>query len=159
MIDFDAAEIDHWSDLPDAHHQLPVLIRRLVMATVSMVSRIDMPGGSSVRLPGWDAPEVVVENGNAWVPSGVSAWEFSCEQRRTLTGKATADYNKRTADPLGVDKSNTTFVFATSRRWPGKREWARDRREEDDWADVRALDADDLVAWLEQDPKGRSLVR
>ncbi len=114
-----------------------------------MVSRIDMPGGSSVRLPGWDGL-VDVEDGNAWIPSGVSAWEFSCEQRSTLTGKATADYKKRTKCPLGVDKSNTTFVFATSRRWPGKRKWVRERREDGEWSDVWALDADDLVAWLEQ---------
>ena len=148
MIDFDAAEIDRWSGLPDAHHQLPKLVRRLLVATRPMAHH-DIPSGSSVRLPGWDGL-VDVEDGNAWVPSGASAWEFSCEQRSNLTGKATADYDKRTADPLGVDKSNTTFVFATSRRWPGKREWVRARREDDDWADVRVLDADDLVAWLEQ---------
>ena len=43
MISFDSSEIDHWSDKPDAHHQLPELIRRLVMATVPMPSLLDMP--------------------------------------------------------------------------------------------------------------------
>ena len=49
-----------------------------------------------------------------------------------------------------MDVANATFVFVTSRRWPGKREWTNERREEGPWADVWACDADDLVAWLEQ---------
>ena len=151
MISFDSSEIDNWSDKPDAHHRLPELIRRLVMATVPMPSGIDIPSGSSVRLPGWDGL-VDVEGGNAWVPSGLSAWELSCENSRSLRNKATADYRKRTANPQGVDIPSTAFVFATTRRWAGKREWARERREEGLWADVRAIDADDLVAWLEQTP-------
>ena len=151
MISFDSSEIDNWSDKPDAHHRLPELIRRLVMATVPMPSGIDIPSGSSVRLSGWDGL-VDVEGGNAWVPSGLSAWELSCENSRSLRNKATADYRKRTANPQGVDIPSTAFVFATTRRWAGKREWARERREEGLWADVRAIDADDLVAWLEQTP-------
>ncbi len=147
MISFDASDIFNWADRPDAHHQLPELIRRLVMATVPMPSLLDMPSGSSVGLPGWDGL-LVVEKGNRWVPNGASAWEFSCEKNPKR--KTSADYKKRTADPQGVDKSKTTFVFVTSRRWTCKREWTRERREDGQWADVRVLDADDLVAWLEQ---------
>ena len=152
MIPFDSSEIDRWSDLPDAHHRFPELIRRLVLATVSNPSRLDFPSGSSVRLPGWDGL-VDVEEGNAWVPSGASAWELSCESNRTLTGKATSDYQKRTTDPLDVDIPNTTFVFATPRRWTGKRRWIRGCRKEGSWYNVRAFDADDLVAWLELAPE------
>lgn len=90
MIVIDAAEIDRWSDLPDAHHQLPELIQRLVVATRPM-ARLNIPSGSSVRLPGWDGL-VDVGDGNAWVPSGVSAWEFSCANEDNLKKKATADY-------------------------------------------------------------------
>ena len=149
MISFDASEIANWSDKPDAQHQLPELIRRLVMATVPMPSLLDIPSGSSVRLPDWDGL-LVVENGNAWVPGSASAWEFSCEKNPKR--KATEDYEKRTADSKGVDISSATFVFATSRRWPAKRNWTKECREEGRWANVRALDADDLVAWLEQAP-------
>ena len=69
-----------------------------------------------------------------------------------MTSKANDDYEKRTADPLGLEKSNSTFVFATTRRWNSKREWLRERREEGEWSDVRAYDADDLVIWLEHAP-------
>ena len=152
MIAFDSSEIDRWAALPDAHHQFPELIRRLVMATVSNPSRLDFPSGSSIGLPGWDVL-VEVEEGNAWMPGGTSAWELSCESSRTLTAKATSDYQKRTANPLDVDIPNSTFVFATPRKWTGKREWIVERRKEGSWADVRAFNADDLVAWLEQAPE------
>ena len=153
MIAFDSSEINRWADLPDAHHRFPELIRRLVLATVSNPFRIDFPSGSSVRVGGLGWGLVEVEEGNSWVPSGASAWELSCEVNRTLTGKATSDYQKRTADPSDVDIPTTTFVFATPRRWTGKRGWIRGRRDEGTWYNVRAFDADDLVAWLEQAPE------
>ena len=54
---------------------------------------------------------------------------------------------------MDMDIPNTTFVFATPRRWTGKRGWIRERRKEGSWSNVRAFDADDLVAWLEQAPE------
>ena len=149
MISFESSELANWSDKPEAYHQLPELVRRLILATVSKPSLIDMPNGSSVRLPGWDGL-LVIDSGNAWVPSGSLTWEFSCE--KNPSSKATADYIKRTRDSKGVDVSNTTFVFVTPRSWAGKRKWAKHRHEKGPWADVRALDADDLVVWLEQAP-------
>ena len=98
-------------------------------------------------LSGWDGL-LEVRCGNAWAPSGDSGWEFSCDKR--VTSKANDDYEKRTADPLDLNRTTATFVFVTSRRWKGKRQWERKRREEGKWHDVRAYDADDLVAWLEQ---------
>ena len=149
MVSFDASEIVNWSDMPSAADKLPELVRRLAVGTAT-ISHIDMPSGSSVRLSGWDGL-VTAETGNPWVPAGHSGWELSCN--KAPGPKATGDYDKRTADPLEVNVANATFVFVTSRRWSRKREWARERRENGPWADVRALDADDLVAWLEQAPE------
>ena len=147
-VSFDASEINNWSDTADAEHKLPELIRRLVLATLpEPPSRIDMPSGSSVRLSGWDGL-LEVGRGNAWAPSGVSGWEFSCD--KGVTSKANDDYEKRTADPLGLKMTTATFVFVTPRRWMGKRQWERERHEEGKWRDVRAYDADDLVSWLQQ---------
>ena len=149
MIAFDPSDSDRWADKPDAPHQLPELVRRLILATVPMPSLLHMPSGSSVWRRGWDG-RLVVENGNTWVREGASAWEFSCagDPKR----KATADYNKRTTDPNGVEISTTTFVFVTPRKWDGKLAWVNERREEGPWAEVQAVDADDLVTWIGQAP-------
>ena len=149
MISFDSSEIVNWTDRPDVHHVLPELVRRLILATVPLPGFIDIPSGSSVRMPGWDgllsAPE-----GNTWVSSGDSAWEFSCDN--SPKQKADEDYEKRMANPRSVIASQTTFVAVTARRFGGKNEWMNERQEEGHWAGVRALDADDLTAWLEQAP-------
>ena len=152
MISFDASEIANWAARSEASHTLPDLVRRLIIATVPKVSLLDMPSGSSVHLPGWDGL-LVVERGNAWVPDGVSGWEFSRES--DFRGKATADHRKRTENPRGVETSNATFMFVTPRVWtgtPDKHQWADRLLQEAPWANVRALDANDLVLWLEQAP-------
>ena len=71
MISFDASDIANWADKPDAPHQMPELVWRLVLATAPMPSFLDMPSGSSVRLPGWGGL-LVVESGNAWIPDGAT---------------------------------------------------------------------------------------
>lgn len=147
MASFDASEIQNWADHPDAPHCLPELVRRLVLSTVPNLSLVDMPSGSSIHLPGWDGL-LVADGGNAWVPSGASAWEFSCE--KGPQSKATADYEKRTANPKDVDVAASSFVFVTPRRWSSKRRWANERSQQGPWLGVRVLDANDLVAWLEQ---------
>ena len=73
--------------------------------------------------------------------------------RKGVTSKANDDYQKRTENPLGLDMATATFVFVSSRRWNSKRKWERECREEGKWRDVRAYDADDLVAWLQQSPE------
>ena len=154
MISFDPSDICHWANNPDAFHRFPELIRRLVMATVPMPSLLKMPSGSSVWRAGWDGL-LVVDDGNVdvdRVPSGDSAWEFGTGKNPKR--KATEDYRKRTKNTLGVERTAATFVFVTPRNWPDKdkEQWVESRRQSGQWADVRVLDADDLVAWLEQAP-------
>ena len=149
MISFDSSEIVNWADQPDADHVLPELVRRLILATAPLPEFLDMPSGSSVRMPGWDGL-LSVSEGNPWLPADASAWEFSCE--KGPKGKADRDYEKRKENPQGEIPSQTAFVFATARRFRGKKSWLNKRRQEGHWANVRALDADDIVAWLEQAP-------
>lgn len=108
-----------------------------------------MRTGDGIRLRGWDG---LVEDspGSPWVPAGPSAWELgtSGDPRR----KADDDYKSRTAKPLEVEPSVTTFVFVTPRRWPGARQWEQARRAEGRWHSVRVLDADDLAGWLRSQP-------
>ena len=148
MLHFDPSEISNWASLPNANHQLPELIRRLILATTTP-TLLDIPGGSAVWRSGWDGLVEAVE-GNAWVATGVSVWELSC-QREPGT-KASADYRKRTDDPQGVAPAGATFVFVTPRQWSGKQNWIKQRRGAGEWAEVRAFDASDLATWLEQAP-------
>ena len=150
QLPFEASEINNWADTFDARGRLAELMYHLIMDTVSMPYFIEMPSGSSVTHGGWDG-SLEVECGNAWVPTGTSAWEFSC--RKDIAAKANEEYEKRTTDPKGVEISTSTFVFVTPRRWDGKGQWARERREDGKWANVRAWDANSLVAWLRQAPK------
>ena len=149
MIGLDSREIERWAEMPDAPHQLPALVRRLILATVPTPSLIDMPSGSSVWNSGWDGL-LEIESGNPWAPPGKSAWEFSAGN--DPQSKANENYRKRTSDPLGVDPESSTFVFVSPRGWAGKKDWIENRRSEGKWADVRAYDADDLATWLEQAP-------
>ena len=149
MLSFDPSEIANWADKPDANGLLPTLIRRLILATVPTTSLLDVPSGSAVWMSGWDGL-LSTDQENAWVPGGDSAWEFGSGQRPG--SKANSDYAKRTTNQKGVDIASTTFVFVTPRKWEGKRNWANKRRQEGKWFDVRALDATDLVSWLEQAP-------
>src|SRR5262249_31078884 len=77
-----------------------------------------------------------------FVPAGQSVWELGVGADPAR--KANEDYKGRTDDSLGVDKSQTTFVFVTARRWPGKVAWQEEKRAEGRWGDVRAFDADDI---------------
>ena len=149
MIHFDASEIANWADQPAAPHLLPDLIRRLILATAPRVSLLDIPSGSSVFLPGWDGL-LVTNGGNLWVPDGYSAWEFGCDQQ--VRRKANAEYSKRTETPVDVERSTATFVFASPRKWSEKRKWLLEKANEGHWSDVRAVNASDLVAWLQQAP-------
>ena len=149
MITFDSSDIVNWADKPDSYHELPELVRRLILATIPQTSSISMPSGSSVRMPGWDGL-LEVSEGNMWVPQGRSAWEFTCD--KDSKQKADEDYEKRTGNSLGIDRTQTTVVLVTTRRWSGKSDWVTTRKGESCWSDVRFLDADDLVVWLEQAP-------
>lgn len=149
MIDFDAGEIANWAGMPDAPHQFPRLISKLILATTPATSFIDMPSGTSVWLPGWDGL-LEVDCGNPWIPSGKSAWEFGTGNNPQK--KANGEYNKRTTKPLGVDAGVDTFVFVTPRVWNGKQGWVEARKDEGKWSDVRAYDAGDLADWLGQAP-------
>ncbi len=142
-----AANLNAWADSLDARSRLPQLIRKLIFATLERPVQISFRAGEGVQFGGWDGM-VAVEEGNAFVPSGTSAWELSTHKDRK--SKADDDYEKRSAEPGEIDPAKSTFIFVTPRRWSDKDKWVGTRRGEGVWQDVRAYDADDLEAWLEQ---------
>lgn len=145
----DATDLDGWSTRRDAQSMLPQVVRKLVFATTDRSGTVTFAAGEGVQYPGFDG-FTDFETRTSFVPAGPAVWELGTSGDPEK--KAQSDYKSRTDDPSGIDPARTTFVFVTTRRWPGKTAWAQRRREEKKWRDVRAYDADDLEAWLELAP-------
>jgi tetratricopeptide (TPR) repeat protein len=143
-----ALDLNQWASSLDAQSMLPILIRRLILATAS-VTELSMRGRDGVGLPGWDGL-VEATAGDSYVPVGRSAWEMATGN--DPRAKAQSDYRSRTQDPLGVVPEKTTFVFVTPRIWPQRDDWRSTRRNDGPWLDIRAYDAYDIETWLERAP-------
>jgi hypothetical protein len=145
-----ARHIVEWTNVHNrkAQDTFPLLVRKLLLASTNP-SFSSFPAGDSVTSIGWDGVHNA-EKGNAFCPEGVSVWEFGTGKR--IDEKANEDYQKRTQNPLGVDKKKSTFIFVTPQIWSKRKNWVKAKTSENEWASVRGLNADDLEAWLEQCP-------
>ena len=143
-----ATQIEEWADKQiDARNHLPVLLRKLVHSTGNDLHQVDFPGYDNAQRKG---PDGFIKAGAAtpWIPEGSSYWEFGTDQRPNE--KANSDYKARLTSIDPNERTNSTFVFVTPRRWPGKTVWEKRKNEAGDWKAVRAFDASDLEQWLEQ---------
>jgi hypothetical protein len=145
----DAADVEQWAMRMMARSDLARLVRNLVRETNDQVTTLEMRGGEGTTVPGYDGI-VEASKGTPFVPEGRSVWELGTGD--DPTDKATDDYKKRTADPLGEDPSKTTFVFITPRRWPNKQKWIADRKNSSPWKAIKVFDVDDIEIALDQAP-------
>ena len=146
------AQIDAWADQnEEARSRLPVLVRRLIRSTGRELRRVDFPAYGEVQRDGWDGL-VEAEAATPWIPRGRSGWEVSTA--KDPRKKAEKDFKSRLAEPATL-RAEVSFVFVSSRRWPGKREWEERRKADGHWKDVRAFDASDLEQWSEGSPEGQ----
>jgi transcriptional regulator with XRE-family HTH domain len=139
-----------WANRTDGVENLPTLLAFLIRANHGASAELRFPSDESVRYAGWDG-RAVVDQGSVYVPQGESVWEIGA-QRTQIPKKAKEDYEKRTMEPGAVVPAEAAYIFVTPRHWPQKDEWAKARKAEGVWADVRAYDGDDLVHWIEQTP-------
>lgn len=142
-----ADDLNSWpdNDARDAQENFPRLIRKLLYETPS-VSAVSARTGNGVSMPGYDG--IAQSNETVSVlPAGSLVFEFGTDKE--VRSKASKDYRKRSKQD---DAASHVFVFATPRRWRGKDKWLEKRRSEGKFANVWALDADDLEAWLETSP-------
>lgn len=144
----DPREFETWAGLHEAQAELPALVRRLVVNTVSQLTGLNVPSGSSVNLAGWDG--VFESAGGSIVPAGKVVVEMSCGT--DAAGKAKENYEKRTAKPENVVPAETTFIFVTPRVWVGKDDWVKERLAEGVWKDVKVFDATILSQWIDASP-------
>jgi hypothetical protein len=143
-----ATDISQWAERRDGQGSLPILLAKLARA--AGVMSLHFPSDEGVQFSGWDGT-VRAAAETEYVPAGTSGWEIGT-QRDDIAGKANDDYNKRTKAPGELKPAESTFIFVTPRHWPKKEQWAKDKRAEAIWRDVRAYDGADLVHWIELYP-------
>jgi transcriptional regulator with XRE-family HTH domain len=141
--------LNQWGSSRVGQDTFPELIRRLVLAEAGYHPELRFPSGDSVAMQGWDG-ETNIEVASPIIPPGPAGWELGTDKQPK--GKADHDYEQRTKDPLHLVPAETTFVFATLRRWAKKAEWKKAKKADEIWKDVRVIDAVDLVQWLERFP-------
>jgi transcriptional regulator with XRE-family HTH domain len=143
------SNLEQWGASRMGQELLPELIRRLVLAEAGYHPELRFPSGDSVAMHGWDG-ETKNEFTSPIVPLGPAGWELGTDKQPKT--KADKDYAQRKNGVLHFDPLETTFVFATPRRWAKKAEWLKTKKVEGFWKDVRIIDAVDLVQWLERFP-------
>jgi excisionase family DNA binding protein len=143
----DGTQLGQWAVTRDADGGFPELVRRLLAATPEIIN-ISIRAGDGVFAGGWDGH--ADSGGSTFLPSGSLWFELGTGSRPKT--KADEDYEKRRAEPAGANPPEAIFVFITPRRWSGAKAWADSRRREHFFADVLALDADDLEGWLQKTP-------
>ena len=145
----DATNLKQWAVRRDCQEILPLLIKRLIRATVKEINNIHFPSGESVQFRGWDGI-LNAKSETEFIPSGESAWEISA--RKNFKCKAETDFNKRTENPLGINISEATYICVTPYSWSNKDEWCSEKKPLNKWKDIRVYDSDDMEDWLEQAP-------
>lgn len=141
--------LEDWARRTDAKSDLPYLISRLVRATTPGSTQADFPSGNATYTGGWDGI-VTCEKATAYVPEGISLWEFGTKADNK--GKADDDCDKRTVDPLGYIQKDSVFIFVTPRFWKDKDKWIQDKKAQGVWKDVRVYDSSNLEQWLDNAP-------
>ena len=135
-----------------ARTQLAVLLRKLIHSTGHELQKVDFPGNDDAERPGWDG-FLETSSSNAWIPTGISGWEFGVTEN--ITKKANGDFEKSVRATNDAERRNITFVFVTPRRWAGKVSWVEKMKIKNLWKDIRAYDASDLEQWMEQSISSR----
>ncbi|MCU4297172.1 hypothetical protein D3I60_08770 [Brevibacterium permense] len=145
----DRSKLQSWADSRRSQSEFPRLVRRLLLETTPGLVELGVPAGDGVAAGGWDG-SVRTTKATAWVPDGLSVWELSVNSSPNT--KADEDYSKRADTPDGTPTTDCTYVEAILRPWTGRATWARDKRSDKVWRDVRALGLDDIETWLEAAP-------
>ena len=131
----------------------PELVKRLILNSCQSVSNLRIPGHDDVWAPGFDGI-VESQEQTPYVAAGKSVWEFGTNA--DSLSKINEDCQKRTNNPLGIDKSTTTFYLVIPRIWAydnqgmSKPKWESEHQ--DEWLGVHIYDAFVLCDWLDSEP-------
>lgn len=138
-----------WASKRESQSIMPELIKRLIISSGAKVRKMSIPSGDNVYIPGWDG-QVSSDSPIFNVSAGISLWEIGTNS--DVTTKANNDYNKRTNDSLGYDRTKATFVFVTPRIWEQAGNWVKEKKSENKWKDIVVFTAIELEDWIAQYP-------
>lgn len=149
-----ASELDAWTEREPRRAQelLPKLVIKLILSSTNSIENYSFTSGKSIQYAGYDGILKCSEQTN-FFPKGQSVWEFGTD--KDIQGKFNEDLEKRTKNPLQIDKAETVFVFVTSRIWyhsTSIAERTAQARKDTDWKDIKIVDANYLEHWLENCP-------
>lgn len=155
------SHLDRWAGSITTRATLPYWVGRLILATVERPLEFRFPSHDNIGMPGYDGRLHIVIAAPPFVPGGISVWEMGISE--DVQKKANFDYRKRSSGNFAtvssrtratadVSHRDTTFVFVTPRKWPDKYHWIRERKNDAVWRDVRVIDGEDLLQWLEHSP-------
>ena len=142
-------DILEWGNTSGAYHELPELIRRLIRETTPPGTECHFPTGIGVRSGGPDG-EVECDAPHPYVPLGRSVWELSID--KNANRKADNDYDKSCKAIPDEVRAETGYVAVNARAWTGARDFKARKSDAGDFREIRALNVDDLDAWLERAP-------
>lgn len=134
-----------------AEELLPELVKRLIVSSVKDIISVRIPDKDDIWAPGFDGI-IEVKESTLHVADGISVWEFgACNDPLT---KIEDDYEKRTQNALGINKSEATFYLVMPTIWAYKdktiTEWEKEYKEE--WKRVHVIDASELCDWINSIP-------
>jgi len=141
--------LESWADDPQSISLIPILIRKLIRASVTNIKYCSFPARSNVHLPGLDGL-LETENGNEFIPKKISYWELGTG--KDIKKKADKDYLKRKREFHQEEASNITYVFVTPRLFSEKENWVKRKNQEAYWKEVRVIDGKILEEWMENAP-------
>jgi len=144
-----STDLKRWAPERDCQENLPLLIRKLIRATSTKISKILFPAGDNILISGWDGILETTER-TEYIPEGISLWEFGATNDKK--GKAEREFNKRSLESLGYDKAASTFVFVTPHIWSNKEDWIQEKKQFNIWKDIVVYDAEYLEEWIEIAP-------
>jgi hypothetical protein len=140
-----AQDLERWAGTITSRSDISQLVSDLIRASASDISSIRFLTGDSSQMRGWDG-HLISSGAPPYVPEKESGWEFGTSEDAET--KANKDYDARLAKPEPIDKSTATFVFVTPRIWKEGDAWAKTKRTEQKWNDVKVLDGIALEDWL-----------
>ena len=153
-------ELDNWVDghAREAQGLIVELILKLVAASSANPRERRFPLGDSIGQHGPDGHLDAIISYEPYIPEGRSFWEIGTGI--DAKAKAADDYKSLTEITPESVRKDSTFIFVTPRSgrrdwrhtWKedGQISWIEEKKQANEWKDVRVIDGTKLVDWVHQ---------